>query len=213
MIGLSQGDTDQGYADIDFAIYPIAGGSLQVYEGGAFGGNFGTYNTGDTLRVAVEGGVVKYRKNGTLLYTSTVTPTYPLLVDTSLYSNGATINNVVISSGSGGGAAVNWLVTDQLGTPRMVVDQTGSLANMKRHDYLPFGEELFAGTGGRTSAQGYSADNVRQKFTQKERDIETGLDYFLARYYSPSQGRFTGFDPALDSAKAETPQSWNRYSY
>ena len=40
---------------------------------------------------------------------------------------------------------INWLVTDHLGTPRMVIDQTGTLANIKRHDYLPFGEELFAG--------------------------------------------------------------------
>jgi hypothetical protein len=46
----------------------------------------------------------------------------------------------------------------------MVFDQTDSLANVSRHDYLPFGEELFAGTSGRTTAQGYSAsDAVRQK--------------------------------------------------
>lgn len=31
---------------------------------------------------------------------------------------------------------VNWLVTDHLGTPRMVVDRAGSLAGVKRHDYL-----------------------------------------------------------------------------
>jgi hypothetical protein len=39
-------------------------------------------------------------------------------------------------------ADINWMVTDQLGTPRMIFDKTGSLANTKRHDYLPFGEEL-----------------------------------------------------------------------
>jgi hypothetical protein len=59
----------------------------------------------------------------------------------------------------------------------MILDQSGTLANMKRHDYLPFGEELFAPTSGRTAAQGYaSGDGVRQHFTQKERDVETGLD-------------------------------------
>jgi len=42
---------------------------------------------------------------------------------------------------------------------------------------------------------GYTnGDGARQKFTQKERDNETGLDYFLARYYSPTQGRFTSPD-------------------
>ena len=65
---------------------------------------------------------------------------------------------------------------------------------MKRHDYLPFGEELYAGQGGRTIALGYSSDVTRQKFTSKERDIEKGLDYFLARYYLSTQGRFTNPD-------------------
>jgi RHS repeat-associated protein len=128
---------------------------------------------------------------------------------------------------------VQWLISDHLGTPRIVLDQTGSLANVKRHDYLPFGEELFAPTSGRSAAQGYSGgDAVRQQFTQKERDIETGLDYFDARYYSSSQGRFTSVDPfniALDTQQAaehnperartlfnaylSQPQQWNCYSY
>ena len=72
------------------------------------------------------------------------------------------------------------------------MDKTGSLAGVTRHDYFPFGEELFAGMGGRATTQGYGVvDNVRQKFTGKERDNETRLDYFRARYYSNAQGRFT----------------------
>jgi RHS repeat-associated protein len=130
-------------------------------------------------------------------------------------------------------ANLHYLVTDQLGTPRMVFDQTGNLAGVGRHDYLPFGEELFAGVGGRTTAQGYSAsDGVRQHFTQKERDNETGLDYFLARYYSSTQGRFIAPDEfaggphevgvlgggdsekqALPYAEIANPQSLNKYTY
>ena len=53
-------------------------------------------------------------------------------------------------AGGGSTTSIQWLVTDQLGTPRLVFDKTGALATTKRHDYLPFGEELFAGTGGRT---------------------------------------------------------------
>jgi RHS repeat-associated protein len=56
-------------------------------------------------------------------------------------------------------------------------------------------------------------DGIRQRFTQKERDNESGLDYFLARYYSSAQGRFTSVDPSMTSARAIHPQSWNRYSY
>jgi len=132
---------------------------------------------------------------------------------------------------SAGDEKIQWLVSDQLGTPRMIFNQTGSLASMKRHDYLPFGEELFAGVSGRSVGQGYgSGDGVRQQFTEKERDIETGLDYFGARYYASTQGRFTGVDPyninlerqqsddADEAKKAfsryiSEPQHWNHYTY
>ena len=109
------------------------------------------------------------------------------------------------------GEKVQWLIPDHLGTPRIVLDQTGSFANVKRHDYLPFGEELIAGMGGRTISQGYAGDGVRQQFTLKERDTETGLDYFLARYYSSTQGRFSGPDGM--SGVPARPQSWNAYTY
>src|SRR6185369_11574264 len=115
---------------------------------------------------------------------------------------------------SAGGGKVQWLVPDQLGTPRIIVDETGSLASVKRHDYLPFGEELYAGTGGRTTSLGYTGgDAVRQQFTAKERDIETGLDYFGARYFASVHGRFTSPDPLLQSGRSALPQSWNRYAY
>jgi RHS repeat-associated protein len=117
-----------------------------------------------------------------------------------------------ISSATGGTSQVHWLVTDHLGTPRMIVDQTGSLASVSRHDYLPFGEELFAETGGRTTSLGYTgSDGGRQQFTEKERDVETGLDYFGARYYSSIDGRFTSVDPG--SFVPADPQNWNRYAY
>ena len=131
----------------------------------------------------------------------------------------------------GGTTNTNWLVTDQLGTPRMIFDKSGSLAGVKRHDYLPFGEEL-SSQGVRNTTPGYgSSDGVRQKFTQKERDNETGLDYFLARYYSSTQGRFTSPDEFtggpdelyyfVDDASANptfyadltNPQSLNKYQY
>jgi RHS repeat-associated protein len=96
----------------------------------------------------------------------------------------------------------------------MIADKTGSLAGISRHDYLPFGEEMFAGSGGRTTLQGYSvADGARQKFATYERDNETGLDYAQARYYSSSQGRFTSPDDFLNDTSAVDPASWNLYAY
>ncbi len=219
MIGLSNGDANQSYQELDFAFYLGMNGYLFIYENGANVNWPGFYATGDTMRISVESGVVKYRKNGVVVYTSTATPTYPLLVDTSFYTAASTANNVVISGNvsSGGSATVKWFVTDQLGTPRMVVDQTGTLSSVKRHDYLPFGEEIGGPQvgliGGRTGTSGYVADNVRQKFTGYEFDAETGLNYAQARYQSSVQGRFTSVDPLGASADIGVPQSFNRYSY
>ena len=50
-------------------------------------------------------------------------------------------------------------------------------------------------------------------FTGKERDAETGLDYFGARYFSGAQGRFTTPDKPFADQHPEDPQSWNLYGY
>ncbi|MBL8233674.1 MAG: RHS repeat-associated core domain-containing protein [Bryobacterales bacterium] len=51
------------------------------------------------------------------------------------------------------------------------------------------------------------------RFTGKERDAETGLDYFGARYMSSAQGRFTSPDIPLIDQHVQDPQSWNLYGY
>jgi RHS repeat-associated protein len=144
------------------------------------------------------------------------------------YRNGQLL---VIAEATG---TCQWLVTDALGTPRMIADQMGDLSGIKRRDYLPFGEEVLAGVGHRQPTNGYSlaqSQQPRQQFTGKERDSETGLDYFEARYYSSLHGRFTspdeftggpdelydfaddaGDNPLLYAEKGE-PQSLNKYQY
>jgi RHS repeat-associated protein len=49
--------------------------------------------------------------------------------------------------------------------------------------------------------------------TAKERDNESNLDYFMARYHSGAQGRFTSVDPENAGAVPGDPQSWNGYAY
>ena len=58
-----------------------------------------------------------------------------------------------------------------------------------------------------------SDEGVGQKFTRKERDVETGLDYFGARYYASMQGRFTSPDGFWKDSHVGDPQSWNKYAY
>src|SRR5947199_7387881 len=102
MFGLIHADVNQSYNTIQFGLYLANNGRLEVWESGSPRGEVGTYAPGDKLRVSLDSGVVTYRKNETtVLYTSTLTPTYPLFADAALYSNGATISNAVIF-GSGG---------------------------------------------------------------------------------------------------------------
>ena len=88
-------------------------------------------------------------------------------------------------------------VTVTQGQTPMVVDSM---------DYLPYGEQI-AGSWGST-----------HKFTGKERDSETSLDYFGARYYANAFGRFLTPDwsagPAtVPYAHLENPQTLNLYAY
>ena len=110
-----------------------------------------------------------------------------------------------------------YVTTDQLGSTRLVMN--AGRTPVACHDYLPFGEELLAPESGRTGCYA-SVDGVTQKFTGKERDTETagsatpsGLDYFVTRYYSSAQGRFTSPDDAFENWDLGNPQSFNLYSY
>jgi RHS repeat-associated protein len=103
-----------------------------------------------------------------------------------------------------------YLSTDHLGSTRLVTGENGSV--MARHDYLPFGEEIPSGYANR-GADWAADDSVKQKFTGQERDSETQLDFFQARYFSAAQGRFNSPDPGNAGADLLNPQSWNAYSY
>ena len=96
-------------------------------------------------------------------------------------------------------AVVKYYHLDGVGNVRAISDAAGQV--IERHDYLPFGEESNPQPSGDA-----------RKFTGKERDSETGFDYFGARYYGSEMGRFTTVDPVYTwRENLEDPQRWNRY--
>jgi RHS repeat-associated protein len=108
-----------------------------------------------------------------------------------------------------------YLSRDHLGSVRMVTDASANV--ISRHDYLPFGDEIPGGVAARNSQFGAS-DNATQRFTGKERDSETGLDYFGARYYAMGVERFMSPDwseraEPIPYADVSNPQSLNLYAY
>ena len=112
---------------------------------------------------------------------------------------------------SSGQYTTEYVTPDHLGTPRVTTDGASGMV-IGWHDYQPFGEDIAPTVGARINIPQYGgADNLSMKFTSKERDTETGLDYFEARYYSSAQGRFTS--PDILGGHLEDPQTLNHYSY
>ena len=99
MIGLNATNTSVNYNEIDYAFYLVSGGNLAIYENGSNMGTWGTYATGDTLRLAIINNEIKYMQNGNVVYTSLVAPSTPLYVDMSLHTVGATLKNITVYNG------------------------------------------------------------------------------------------------------------------
>jgi RHS repeat-associated protein len=102
-------------------------------------------------------------------------------------------------------------LADHLGTSRSIAEVASgqsTAALCYDSDFYPFGAE-------RTPIVNTCSQNY--KFTGKERDPESGLDNFAARYDASNIGRFMSVDSLSLSALADSrlgdPQSWNVYAY
>ena len=101
---------------------------------------------------------------------------------------------------------VYYYFSDMLGSSNVITNALGSI--MDESDFYPFGGE----------SQITNSLLNHYKFTGKERDTESGNDYFEARYYSSAMGRFMSPDwsakeEPVPYAKLDDPQSLNLYSY
>ena len=112
-----------------------------------------------------------------------------------------------------GAAQTEYRTADHLGSTRVVTDATQAV--VARRDFYPFGGRIENTWGGRTQIAAYAENpGFTQRFTAKERDGESNLDYFLARYYASSLGRFTSADPVqITIDRLIFPQQLNRYAY
>jgi RHS repeat-associated protein len=112
-----------------------------------------------------------------------------------VFFGGARIARRDIATGN-----VYFYLSDHLGSSNVVTNATGVIQN--ESDFYPFGGERQITN---------NLTNQHFKFTGKERDSESGNDYFSARYYSNNMGRFISPDPI--SGNVYNPQSLNRYVY
>jgi RHS repeat-associated protein len=108
--------------------------------------------------------------------------------------------------GATGTGGVFYYFSDHLKTASVITDSAGVIK--AESDYYPWGGEL----------QFVNNDSNDYKFTGKKRDLETGLDYFGARYYSNGLGRWVSADWSaapvpVPYANFDDPQSLNLYGY
>lgn len=94
---------------------------------------------------------------------------------------------------------VHYYLSDHLGSTSIVISAAGAVE--QDSDYSSYGTEFPVTSGPNT-----------YKFTGKERDTESNIDYFGARYFSSLFGRFTTPDDGSDQSPID-PQSWNLYGY
>ena len=107
------------------------------------------------------------------------------------------------------GSNTYFALTDWLGTKRAEV-AAGAGGCVTSFVSVPFGNEM--------TSSGSCADATEHHFTGKERDAESGNDYFGARYYSSAMGRFLSPDWSAEAepvpyAKMDDPQTLNLYGY
>jgi len=186
-----------------------------------------------------------YDAEGRRVAKGTITPSQPLSCNTA--NNGFTLmESYVLGQGgeqltttSWNGTNSNWARTnvygdgrllatydteglhfhlaDPLGTRRVQTDPNGVVESAFQS--LPFGDQL--NPIAINNAPPTADDATPLHFTGKERDAESGNDYFGARYYASMMGRFLSPDAGADEtlsvpvpyADLENPQSLNLYSY
>jgi len=101
---------------------------------------------------------------------------------------------------------VHYYFHDHLNSTNVITDNLGNV--VEEEDFYPYGGEIPIVSG----------DSNRYKFTGKERDSESGLDYFGARHYASTMGRFMTPDwseepDPVPHANIHDPQTLNLYGY
>lgn len=122
----------------------------------------------------------------------------PSWAHTNVWAAGVLIGTYS-ATGSNPQYALNFYLTDWLGTRRVMTDSAGNSTGVCHS--LPYG-----------NGEDCTPAPTEHLFTGKVRDAESGNDYFGARYFESSAGRFISPDDASDQ-DSEDPQSWNLYAY
>jgi hypothetical protein len=136
-IGLTTGVSGTDAGDLKFALR-LQAGRAEVRESGAYKSEIPAA-AGDTLRITVSGGSVQYSKNGAVFYTS-AGASGSMVVKTSFYDIGATIQNVTIgtassaatsTNGASGGAAMTTATSSTAGRRTAPASQTTGTAKRR----------------------------------------------------------------------------------
>jgi RHS repeat-associated protein len=96
-----------------------------------------------------------------------------------------------------------YYMTDQINSSRIITNDNGNVVFSEA--YGPYGDVQKTWT---------NTYDPKMKFSGKEREGYSDLDYFGARYYDHKSYRFNSVDPIINRVEAlYNPQLWNLYAY
>jgi RHS repeat-associated protein len=203
-----------------------AGGNMTSYWNGSSIQNY-AYDAANRI-TAASGFAYTYDVNGNRVRKQTDANNYTeyiyfgsdVLAEKQVTAGGAPVWTDYIFAGSkrvarvpvGATVSADWNATefyhaDHLGSATLMTNIGGTIVANSFTTYLPFGQEWNP-----------VATTNHYKFTGKERDPESGLDYFGARYYGSNMGRWMSPDWAANAtavpyANFGDPESLNLYGY
>src|SRR5258708_9579771 len=179
---------------------PAAGKTISYFAVGAGGYGAGLWDWyyQDMVFVGADGTVIP-------LYNHNQTISLYGFGSSGMTQGGYEINHDPNATSYSWWASTMYYHGDQIGSSRLMTSDGGW--PVWQGTFLPYGEEY-----------NQQITTNHYKFTGKERDSESGLDYFGARYYSSLLGRFMSDDwsatpEPVPYADFGDPQALNLYSY
>jgi hypothetical protein len=153
IFGLLDSASGSGFSDIDFGIYLKAGGDINTINNGTQT-TISTYTVGDVIRVERVGSNITYRKNGTSIWTSTITTTMAqsrLTIRAAIYTYTARFEKVGCSFESiNAGASSSNIITCALTTATLnsKTNTTGATYSWTAGGSTPTGSTTVVSSGG-----------------------------------------------------------------
>jgi len=183
MCGLSSVNRDENYNTIEYAISLNTNSNFYVYENGQGRGSFGVYSTDDIFTVERVGGAIRYKRNGSVFFVSSLSTDKGLMADAAIYTDEGTISEGKLVGISKGTPGEIYDLVSTIGDTEVILTWTAPANN----GYALTEYVIQYGTVA-SSAFGSSVTIAAPSSTTKITGLVNGTEYQFRMYARNSQG-------------------------